>query len=190
MDDISPNASRQKTAESIAEQVRLRRRQRGISASELARSAGLSKATLSAVEAGSGNPTVETLDAIAIALRIPLTDLLTSEQPVEAIVRHRESHDPDVPSQELLQRLGAGRAVEVWRLTLPADSSLDGVPHSPGTIEHILVNAGSFEAGPVGDQRPLATGDFFLFMADLPHRYTTGHEAVDATVIMASPLSV
>ena len=55
--------------------VRLRREQRGLSAAELARRAGLSKAALSGIEAG-GNPTLDTLDALANALAIPLVDLL------------------------------------------------------------------------------------------------------------------
>lgn len=183
------STSRINTAASIAAQVRLRRRQRGISAAELARIAGLSKATMSAVEAGNGNPTVETLDAIAVALRIPLTDLLSTEHSVESSIQRREPHDPSMPSQQLLHRLGAGRAVEVWHLTLPPHSTLDGVPHSPGTVEYILVNAGSFHAGETSQLQSLTTGDFFQFSADRPHRYVTSDEPVDATVIMASPLS-
>ncbi len=145
---------------------------------------------MSAVEAGNGNPTVETLDAIAIALRIPLTDLLSTEYSIESTIQHREPYDPSAPSQQLLHRLGAGRTIEVWHLTLPPNSTLDGVPHSPGTVEHILVNSGSFHAGQTSEPQALSTGDFFLFLADRPHRYVTADKSVDATVIMASPLSV
>lgn len=42
-----------------------------MSAAELARRAGLSKATLSGLEAGRANPTIETLDALARVLAVP-----------------------------------------------------------------------------------------------------------------------
>ncbi|MFC9675739.1 helix-turn-helix domain-containing protein [Streptomyces sp. NPDC056949] len=79
----TPSAAGRQTASSTAAavgaKIRLRRQQRGMSAAEMARGAGLSKATLSQLEAGNGNPTIDTLDAIAIALRIPIADLLARD---------------------------------------------------------------------------------------------------------------
>src|SRR4051794_28965270 len=46
------------------------------SLSELSRTTGVGKATLSAIENGRGNPTVETLAALAAALGVPVVDLL------------------------------------------------------------------------------------------------------------------
>ena len=46
---------------------------RHLSLSELARATAISKATLSSIENGRANPTVETLAALAGALRVPLT---------------------------------------------------------------------------------------------------------------------
>ena len=45
----------------VGVQIGLRRRQRDLTAAELARRSGVSKATLSAIEAGNGNPTLENL---------------------------------------------------------------------------------------------------------------------------------
>ena len=52
----------------IATAVRRERERAGVSAAELARRSGVSKATISQIEAGSANPNVETLWAIATAL--------------------------------------------------------------------------------------------------------------------------
>jgi transcriptional regulator with XRE-family HTH domain len=61
----------------IGERVRRLRRQRGWSLSSLAVRAGLGKATLSEIESGQRNPTLETLYAIAAQLQIGLSELLT-----------------------------------------------------------------------------------------------------------------
>lgn len=65
-------------------------RRRGRSLSEMARRAGLGKATLSELEAGRRNPTPETLYAVTSAMGLPLRDAssphlyATRDDPVEA----------------------------------------------------------------------------------------------------------
>ncbi len=56
---------------SIGENIRRLRRARGISLGELAKEAGISKSTLSSIEAGKANTTVSTLWAISKALGVP-----------------------------------------------------------------------------------------------------------------------
>ncbi|GGL05604.1 transcriptional regulator [Sphaerisporangium melleum] len=176
------------TAAAVGAQVRQRRLQRGMSAAELARRAGLSKATLSGLEAGTGNPTIETLDAIALALHIPLTDLLardTDAGPVHVLATEPER---DGPTRELLRRVGGGHTLELWRLRVPPHTSLDGLPHAPGTVEHLVVGSGALTAGPGDDLRELRHGDLLAFAGDRPHLYRTGEEAADITVVIASPV--
>ncbi|PVJ86390.1 transcriptional regulator, partial [Salmonella enterica subsp. enterica serovar Senftenberg] len=50
----------------------VRERQRtGLSLAEIARRAGIAKSTLSQLEAGNGNPSLETLWSLCVALDIP-----------------------------------------------------------------------------------------------------------------------
>src|SRR3954451_1866845 len=67
-----PNAARA----ALAAHLRRLRVAAHPSLSELARATGVGKATLSAIENGRGNPTVETLAALADALGVPVVDLL------------------------------------------------------------------------------------------------------------------
>ena len=69
----------------LAANLRRLRIARRLSLSELARATGMSKATLSSVESGRSNPTVETLAALAAALRVSLGELL--EEPPLGEVR-------------------------------------------------------------------------------------------------------
>jgi len=133
------------------------------------------------------------LDAIAIALRIsPDRPPHASEQPCR---RHSFVIAGIVRSGAALSGNSLQRLALTSCRNLATDSRCRRTPFTSTCrtrreqSEHILVNAGSFDAGPVGDQRPLGKiGDFFLVLADsaqLPQRVS---ESVDATVIMTSPL--
>ena len=176
------------TAAAVGAQIRRRREQRGMTGSELARRAGLSKATLSQLEAGKGNPTIETLDALAVALRIPLTDLLTRDtDPGPVFVAGTAAVEGEV-GRELLRRISSGNSLEIWRLRMPASTELEGVPHATGTVEHLLVATGHVTAGPTGAPHRLGPGDLLAFAGDAPHIYRTGTDAADITVVIASPI--
>ncbi|MEV6282742.1 XRE family transcriptional regulator [Kribbella sp. NPDC051770] len=183
-----PGRTSSSTAEAVGAQIRKRREQRGMTGSELARRAGLSKATLSQLEAGRGNPTIETLDALAIALRIPLNDLLTRDTDPGPVLVTGTDLAADEVGRELLRRISSGHSLEIWRLRMPPGTELAGVPHATGTVEHLLVAAGHLTAGPYEGPHPLAPGDLLAFAGDAPHVYRTGTEAADVTVVIASPI--
>lgn len=158
-----------------------------MSAAELARRAGLSKATLSGLESGRSNPTVDTLDAVAVALGIPLTDLFVPAVATEPEVV-RATAVADSPQQEMLRRVSGAHQVEIWRLRLPAHTTYGGVPHAPGALEHVMVASGQLAAGPSDELVVLGPGDLLAFPGDLAHSYRTTSKPADATVVMTSPV--
>ncbi|GAB3152631.1 helix-turn-helix domain-containing protein [Microbispora hainanensis] len=171
----------------IGTQVRRLREFRGLSVAELARLSGVSRATLSGIEAGRGNPTVETISAIAVALRLPLGDLLADPAPRTPVLL-RGTPRPEDSKQELLDRMGAGGLGEIWRLRLTgAGRRIDSPPHSQGTIERILVLRGAVRLGPVERPVVLHSGDFVTFAADVAHFYESVEDEVDAVVVMTYP---
>ena len=63
----------------LAKLIRSRREQTGMSAAELARRADTNKSTITRLESGQvPNPRPETLKAVAVALNLPVSDLLAS----------------------------------------------------------------------------------------------------------------
>src|SRR5215475_11189498 len=60
----------------IAASIRRERDRAGLSLTELARSAGIAKSTLSQLESGAGNPSLETLWALSVALEVPFSRLV------------------------------------------------------------------------------------------------------------------
>jgi transcriptional regulator with XRE-family HTH domain len=172
----------------IGAQISLRRTQRGMTSAELARRAGISKGTMSALEAGNGNPTISTLDALAVALRIPLTDLLARDTNPGPLFIAATEPDPAEVKRELQRRIGGGHSLEIWRMRIPAHYTSTGLPHATGTVEHLIVASGHLTAGPADDPRPVGPGDMLAFNGDVPHVYITGDEPVDMTVVFAAPV--
>lgn len=183
---MSPDTSGMSSA--IGAQISLRLKQRGMTSAELARRAGISKGTMSALEAGKGNPTINTLDALAVALRIPLTDLLARDtDPGPVFVASTELDSTEV-KRELQRRISGGHSLEIWRMRIPANCTSTGLPHASGTVEHLFVASGHLIAGPSDNPHPVGPGDMLAFAGDAPHIYIASDEPVDMTVVFAAPV--
>jgi transcriptional regulator with XRE-family HTH domain len=179
------------SVKTIAANVRGLRAARGLSAAALARASGVSRATLAELEAGRGNPTVETLYGLASVLGVTLADLLVEpEAPVVQVVRAGEG--PHVSGPVLEARLLRQGHVEQARIEVYALDVLPGRarradPHHPGVVEQLLVHSGRLRVGPEHDPVELAPGDFVAFDGSVAHIYEALGEAVTATLVMTSP---
>lgn len=157
----------------VARNVQRYRTERGLSLGELARRAGLSKQTLSKLEQGEGNPTVDTLAAVGEALDVPTRRFLT--EPAAPVVVQRAKDAPWEPVNGFGLRLlgeayGAGYArMEVFEFVRGSDELVP--PHRAGTLHHAYVLAGRVACGPVGEQVDLGPGDYMRFPGDVPHRH-------------------
>ena len=154
--------------------LRRLRAEQGLSLSDLARTSGVAKATLSALEGGRGNPTLETLSALAAALQIPMGDLITASDPAPVTVV-RNDEGTDIPGTandlRLIARFTPGGTVEVYEAQWPKRSTRNAGGHGPGTREHVFVTRGGLKVGPLGREVGLAGGDYATFAADEPHLY-------------------
>ena len=166
----------QPAAQALARSLKRRRLERALSLSELARRSGVSKATLSALERGIGNPSVDTVWALAQALSIPFGDLF--EDAEEDVIEVRRLDDAQVVTEEegfrgrrLLTRHRRG-ALELYVLDIERGTRREAAAHSPGVIEHVIVIDGTAEVGPERRaRRSSQAGDCMTFAADLPHIY-------------------
>jgi transcriptional regulator with XRE-family HTH domain len=146
----------------------------GRSLSDLARASGVAKATLSALEGGRGNPTLETLSALAAALQVPMGDLITAADP-EPVTVVRNDEGTNIPGTandlRLIARFTPGGTVEVYEAQWPKRSTRNAGGHGPGTREHVFITRGGLRVGPLGREVGLAGGDYATFAADEPHIY-------------------
>ncbi|GGY90556.1 XRE family transcriptional regulator [Streptomyces olivaceoviridis] len=159
----------------IAASLKRERGRTGLSLSELAKRAGIAKSTLSQLEAASGNPSMETIWALAVALGVPFSALVESPAPSVQVVRAGEG--PTVGSERssyvaaLLSASPPGARRDIYYVWLEPGTVRDSEPHIPGTVEHIVVSDGAVKAGPRGEAVELGPGDYMSYRGDVPHAY-------------------
>lgn len=178
-------------ASQLARSVRAHRLARGLSLGELARRSGLSKTSLSNLESGVGNPSLETLWRLAHALDVSLGALLGETDPPRMFVVRAGGGTPVESESGLRGRLlvaeGSNRRTEVLEMELAPGVAYRSEAHAPGTEEFLVCTEGSLSAGPVDHEVELGSRDALRFPADGPHRYESEHGARALLVMSYSP---
>src|SRR5690348_18339603 len=136
----------------LAANLRRLRIARHLSLSELSRATGISKATLSSIENGRANPTVDTLAGLAGALRVSMAELL-EELPLGEIrivraAQARVSQLDGVPQRALDELLVDGE-LRVAELSLAARDARELEAKPAGSRAQLFVIEGKLIAGPV-----------------------------------------
>jgi transcriptional regulator with XRE-family HTH domain len=157
----------------LAANARRRREAAGLSLAQLAEQAGIAKGTVSAIEAGEANPTVDTVYALAAALGCPMADLLAGA-PDPMLVEVRGGGPPrriGALEGRLLQRFAPTGPVEVIEVTLTDRATTRSRPHAHGVYEHVWVADGRIELGPADDPFELEAGNYVCFPGWQEHAY-------------------
>jgi mannose-6-phosphate isomerase-like protein (cupin superfamily) len=151
----------------------------------------VARATLAELEAGRGNPTVETLYGLASVLGITLSDLLVeAAAPAVQVVRAGEGPHvagPVLQARLLRQATIDGVRVELYELEVLPGRARRADPHQAGVTEQLLVHSGRLRVGPEQEPVELEPGDFVAFDASVAHVYEALGEPVSATLVMISP---
>jgi transcriptional regulator with XRE-family HTH domain len=168
-----PVAASKAPLEVIAASLRRERRRSGLSLTEVARRAGIAKSTLSQLESGTGNPSLETLWAICVALDAPFSRLLDPPRPHTEVIRADEG--PTVAAAEadyratLLAACPPGARRDVYRIQAEPGHARASEPHMPGVVEHVVIGAGRALVGVAGEAAELRPGDYIRYPGDVPH---------------------
>lgn len=159
--------------ELIATSIRRERTRIGLSLTELARRARIAKSTLSQLESGTGNPSVETLWALSVALGVPFSRLVDPPRPRVAVLRRGEG--AAVPSERanyvatLLTSCPPQARRDLYLLHVEPGPPRESDPHMPGTMEHAVVGSGRALIGPPEEPVELGPGDYIAYPGDAPH---------------------
>jgi transcriptional regulator with XRE-family HTH domain len=177
--------------ELIAASLRRERRRTGLSLTEVARRAGIAKSTLSQLESGTGNPSLETLWAICVALDAPFGRLLDPPRSRVQVIRADEG--PTVAAAQadyqatLLAGCPPGARRDMFRILAEPGHARASEPHMPGVIEHVVISAGRALVGVAGEPVELGPGDYICYPGDVPHVFEALTPRTQAVLVSEHP---
>src|SRR5258705_2743813 len=159
----------------IAAALRRERDREKLSLSEVAKRAGIAKSTLSQLESGAGNPNIETLWALAVALNVPFSRLVEPPPTAPRVIRAGEG--PSLKSEQadfvrtLLATCPPGARRDIYLMTVEIGGARKAHAHLPRTLEHVVMISGRLRAEPEDSTVDLDVHDYASFAGDTAHSY-------------------
>jgi transcriptional regulator with XRE-family HTH domain len=182
-------------SKNLGKSLELLRRKRGLTQVQLAKLAGLPRSTLTNLESGEGNPSLNNLAKLAAALQVSIEELLARPRASCKLIRAL-----DMPLQKrahgtaLIYKLlpDAIPGMEMDRMEIDGGVRMGGVPHLGGTKEYCTLAQGEISVSIAGETYKLGVGDVFAFPGDQAHSYhnTGTKKAVLFSVVVLAPVNV
>jgi transcriptional regulator with XRE-family HTH domain len=171
----------------VGRRLRALRTARGLSLSELARRSGVGKGTLSELEGGTRNPTLETLYALTTALNRPLSAVLSDAPPPRA-EQHEGAVSGSAVTAVLIERHEDADAVtDVFRITIAAGATQESAAHVGGTTESLMILSGTAVVGVLDAPRSVGPGMSVCWPADTAHLYSAPQGDVHGILFVRYP---
>jgi len=171
----------------LGRNMRLLREARGVTQQQIAKLAGIPRATLAHLESGGGNPTLAVLSVVVDAFQVSLEELVAAPRAVLELFPKRRvpvRMRGNVEVRKLLPDPIPG--MEIDRFALPARAKMVGVPHTPGTREYLTCERGTIVLVASGERVTVEEGDIVAFRGDQRHSYENpgGTQAVGYSVVV------
>jgi transcriptional regulator with XRE-family HTH domain len=161
--------SRRRARPAIGPQVRRLRRERGLTLARVAERSGLNVGYLSQIENDKASPSLESLNALAGAMDVPITWFLVESSPPPRVVRAADRRHWKGPGGASVQEVDGGipRDVRITQNTT-RPGQVTG-PHAHVGDEHHIVLSGRLRVRQGQHSVDLGPGDYLLLDATLPH---------------------
>jgi transcriptional regulator with XRE-family HTH domain len=158
----------------LGERLRFLRQQRGLSASQLAGTVGVSRALISQLERGHANPSIDTLRKIAAALDAPIASFFDDDATAERVVRRKERKTLRIARSGLTYQLLTpnlnGHKIEFLWIELEPGQESARIPFGHPGEECAVVVEGSLHVWIAEKEHVLQEGDSIAFDSGIPHR--------------------
>lgn len=156
------------------------RKQKGLTLDALAEQSGVSRATISALENGSGNPRIDTIWNLANALGVEFGELVSGGSDTEVT-------DGNGITVRLIDRQTSPQKIETYMMDLPAGARRDASAHPAGVTENIVVLTGTLAVGTFTEELQIAAGQSHMLAADIPHFYAAKEQLSRSIVTVIYP---
>ncbi len=169
----------------LARNLQRFRELRGLTLSGLAHSCGVAKSTLSQLEYGHGNPTIETIWAIANALAVPFGALVSDA--ADGSGGSNAELSGDGATVRFIERSTGSPEIEIYTLDIEPGHLKSSAAHSPGVVEKVVLINGEMLVGDAVHPILLRGGESHTFEADVAHVYGAGRAPAKAMVFIEYP---
>jgi len=176
----------------VGARLRLLRAGAGLSIRALAEMSGLNVNTLSLIENGKSSPSVSTLQQLAGALGVPVTEFFVTEQGTNTVVYQKDGKRPRALFEHgSMEDLGAGMSrfgAEPLIVTLEAkaDSGKNPIVHTGREFVYCLEGRVAYTVDT--ETYLLEPGDSLLFEAYLPHRWRNTDATPSRVLLVLCPM--
>jgi transcriptional regulator with XRE-family HTH domain len=176
----------------VGARLRMLRAGAGLSIRALAEMSGLNVNTLSLIENGKTSPSVSTLQQLAGALGVPVTEFFEAAQGSKTVVHQKNGERPRALfAHGIVENLGAGMSrfgAEPLIVTLEAktDSGKNPIVHTGR--EFVFCLEGSVTYTVDTETYLLEPGDSLLFEAYLPHRWKNVDAQPSRVLLVLCPM--
>lgn len=164
------------------------RTERNLTLGQLSKISGISKAMLSDIEKGNGNPTINTIWKIANGLNVPYTRLMEHIEKEATVVRKSE---PTVQTGETDHyRIYCYftntpmRNFELFRVELDANSSNATIGHSEKAQEYLYIIQGELVLHTEMGDHTLNAGDALVFDSSIDHTYINKQDSLLSFIVI------
>ncbi len=166
----------ERVSATVSQNLKLFRRQNGLSLDELSRRSGVSKGMLVEIEKGSANPSIATLCRAATALGVSIADFVgvASSVPVRIVPPEDAStlwRGPNGGSATLLVGTNGPDEIELWRWSMFPGEVFESPGHSPGTLELLNIESGELTFRLGDNEQVVQAGSSALARTESPHAY-------------------
>jgi len=176
----------------VGARLRMLRAGAGLSIRALAEMSGLNVNTLSLIENGKSSPSVSTLQQLAGALGVPVTEFFVTETGTNTVVYQKNGSRPRALFEHgVMEDLGAGMTrfgAEPLIVTLEAkaDSGRNPIVHTGREFVYCLEGRVIYTVDT--DTYTLEPGDSLLFEAYLPHRWKNSDTRPSRVLLVLCPM--
>jgi transcriptional regulator with XRE-family HTH domain len=171
----------------LGQNIKQLREARALTQQQIAKLAGVPRATWANLESGTANPTLAVINRVASALQVTMEELIAVPRAASQLYP-LGSLPVRTPGDATVRKLlpDAIPGMEMERIELPPRGRMTGIPHTPGTREYLTCESGRIVLFAAGERWELGPGDLIAFRGDQRHSYTnpTPKVAVGFSVVV------
>jgi transcriptional regulator with XRE-family HTH domain len=184
----------EKVSQYLADNLVTLRTKKGLSQQQLAELAEIPRSTLTNIESGSGNPSLQNLARISTALQISIEELLSRPRnECQLILAEDVASESRSQGKVRIYKLipDKVKGLDVDRMELDGGATMGGHPHLAGAKEYFSVIQGEVTVAVAGEKFVVRKGDVLAFPGDQSHSYrnTGSQRAIAVSMIIPVTLN-